>query len=311
MQRRDFLQAGIGAVAGAFCADAWAGRSPESASPLRRAAGGRFPLKFAPHFGMFKHSAGSGLVDQLTFAADQGFVAWQDSALGARPVRVQEVIGRTLAALDMELGVFQASTAFEEVDFARPGDAAWQRVLRDIRHSVETARRVGAKWLTVAPGRYQHGVDPDCQAANCIELLKRCCGILEPHELVLVLEPLYWGTSRSDAFPPKPALRPEGICRAVGSPACKLLFDISRQHQGSADLVAKLDAAWPELGYVYSADNPGRKEPGTGEIDFRRLFGHLAAKAFSGIVSMEHGNSRPGVEGEQAVMKAYLAAEVS
>jgi len=308
MERREFLRAGVVALAGAVWSDGLTAQQPKLAA-AKLAERGRFKLKYAPHFGMFKHSAGDDLLDQLKFAADQGFAAWQDNTLSARPVEVQEKIGRTLASLDMEMGVFQAGTAFPEVDFARPNDPASQQVLQDIRHSVEVAKRVSAKWVTVSPGRYQHGVDPDCQAANCVELLKRCCGILEPHGLVLVLEPLNWGANGSGAFPPKPALRLESICRAVGSPSCKVLFDVCRQQNTQGGLVPKIDLFWSEIGYFHSADHPGRKEPGTGNIDYRSVFRHLEAKGYSGIVGMEHGNSKPGAEGELAVIEAYAAAE--
>ena len=74
MKRRTFLAAGatgsvlLGTSVGsslAAAADGDAGASPRA-----------FKLKFAPHFGMFRHSAGGDLVDQLQFAADQGFRAW-------------------------------------------------------------------------------------------------------------------------------------------------------------------------------------------------------------------------------------------
>ena len=56
-------------------------------------------------------------------------------------------------------------------------------------------------------------------------------------------------------------------------------------------------------------DNPGRKEPTTGEINYANVFGHLKKKGFTGIVGMEHGNSQPGAEGEQAVVAAYRAVD--
>ncbi len=48
-----------------------------------------------------------------------------------------------------------------------------------------------------------------------------------------------------------------------------------------------------------SGDNPGRKEPTTGEINYKNVFKHLYDKGFKGVVSMEHGNSEPGIEGEK------------
>ena len=56
-------------------------------------------------------------------------------------------------------------------------------------------------------------------------------------------------------------------------------------------------------------DNPGRKEPGTGEINYRNVFKHLASKGYTGVVGMEHGSSKPGKEGERAVIDAYIAAD--
>jgi hydroxypyruvate isomerase len=52
-------------------------------------------------------------------------------------------------------------------------------------------------------------------------------------------------------------------------------------------------------------DNPGRKEPTTGEMNYKNIFRHLHEKGFAGVVGMEHGNSKPGVEGEKAVIEAY------
>jgi hydroxypyruvate isomerase len=52
-------------------------------------------------------------------------------------------------------------------------------------------------------------------------------------------------------------------------------------------------------------DNPGRKEPTTGEINYRNIFKHLYEKGYNGIIGMEHGNSLPGKNGEKAVLNAY------
>ena len=58
-------------------------------------------------------------------------------------------------------------------------------------------------------------------------------------------------------------------------------------------------------------DNPGRKEPGTGEINYANVFAHLKRKGYTGVVGMEHGNSKPGVDGERAVVEAYRTADAA
>jgi hydroxypyruvate isomerase len=74
-------------------------------------------------------------------------------------------------------------------------------------------------------------------------------------------------------------------------------------------LIPNIDLSWSEVAYFQCGDNPGRKEPGTGEINYRNVFRHIHSKGFNGIVGMEHGNSMGGVEGEQAVIDAYVAAD--
>lgn len=302
MQRRDFLKAGGTAIAGAMAA-ATAGRSAEADQPKRS-----FQLNYAPHFGMFRASAGEDSVDQLRFAADQGFTAWEDNGMKGRSVDEQERIARAMDELGMTMGVFVANADFGKVTFAGGDQAAKDKVLDDIRASVDVAQRVNARWMTVVPGRYDQGLEWDYQTANCVELLKRCCEILQPHGLVMVLEPLNWFSNHPGVFLHK-IPQAYQICQAVGSPSCKILFDIYHQQISEGNLIPNFDMAWDEVAYIQVGDNPGRKEPGTGEINYRNVFKHVHGKGFDGVVGMEHGNSRPGREGEQAVIDAYVAAD--
>jgi hydroxypyruvate isomerase len=257
---------------------------------------------------MFRHSAGEDLTDQLRFAADHGFTAWEDNGMKGRSVETQDEIARTMDQLGMTMGVFVATADFGKVTFAGRDEAAWDAVLNDIRQSVDVAKRVNAKWMTVVPGRYHQGLEWDYQTANCVELLKRCSEILEPHGLVMVLEPLNWYTNHPGVFLHK---IPQAfqICRAVGSPSCKILFDVYHQQITEGNLIPNMDLAWDEVAYLQTGDNPGRNEPGTGEINYRNVFRHAHSKGFDGVVGMEHGNSRPGAEGELAVIEAYRTAD--
>jgi hydroxypyruvate isomerase len=302
MQRRDFLKVGTAAAASAVVSQLDV-HAAKAADPKHT-----FKLKYAPHFGMFQASAGESLTDQLQFAADQGFTAWEDNGMKGREVTVQEEIGRSMEKLRMTMGVFVATGDFGKVTFAGSDKAAHEAVLKDIRDSVDVAKRVNAKWMTVVPGRIDQGLDWDYQTANCIDLLKRCCEILEPHNLVMVLEPLNWYANHPGLFlhtVPQAYL----ICRAVGSPACKILNDLYHQQIDVGNLIPNIDKAWDEIAYYQIGDNPGRKEPGTGEINYRNVLRHIHAKGFDGVFGMEHGNSRPGKEGDQAVIDAYVAAD--
>ena len=95
------------------------------------------------------------------------------------------------------------------------------------------------------------------------------------------------------------------ICKAVDSPSCKILNDLYHQQITEGNLIPNINMAWDEIAYFQVGDNPGRKEPTTGEINYKNVFKHIHKKGFKGIVGMEHGNSKPGKEGEEALIKAY------
>jgi len=296
MNRRQFVGGWVSASA---VSTAFTGQMTSASSQARP-----FRLKYAPHFGMFRNHAGEDLLDQLRFAADQGFRAFEDNSMKERPAAEQERIAREMQRLDLEMGVFVASADFREVTFASDEPDVRERLLADMRESVEVARRVNARWFTVVPGCYDRGTEWDYQTAQVIDNLKRCCEVLEPSGLTMVLEPLNPWRDHPGLFLRK---IPQAfmICRSVGSDSCKILFDIYHQQITEGNLIPNMDRAWEEVGYIQIGDNPGRNEPTTGEINYLNIFNHIGRKGYSGILGMEHGNSKPGLEGEKALLEAY------
>ena len=87
MQRRSFLKS-TATASGALLPEVWSHASASSA--IKTPAGKHnFKLKYAPHFGMFQHSAGEDLLDQLQFMADAGFTAMEDNGMMKREVAMQ------------------------------------------------------------------------------------------------------------------------------------------------------------------------------------------------------------------------------
>lgn len=305
VSRRAFVTA-VGAATGAAALGAsWS--SPLAGASMRAPAP-PFALDYAPHFGMFQQHAGADLVDQLTFMHEQGFRSLEDNGLRGRAVAEQERIGRTLARLGMRMGVFVVNPDTAWTTTFAAGEASFREsFLRDVDASIEVAKRVGATWMTVVMGTVAPRLEPEYQVANAVEILRAAAERLEPHGLVMVLEPL----NRRDHPNLLLTRIPQAyqVCRAVDSPACKILFDIYHQQITEGNLIPNFDRAWSEVAYVQVGDNPGRKEPTTGEINYATVFAHLKRKGFTGIVGMEHGNARPGREGEQAVIAAYRAVD--
>ena len=100
------------------------------------------------------------------------------------------------------------------------------------------------------------------------------------------------------------------LCKGVDSPACKILFDMYHQQITEGNIIPNIDSAWDEVAYFQIGDNPGRKEPTTGEMNYKNIFKHIHSKGFDGILGMEHGNFNPGKEGEEALITAYKSVDV-
>ncbi len=306
MKRRDFLRGSATAAAAASIVPVMGLTSESAHTPIPGKHD--FNLKYAPHFGMFKHLAGDDLLDQLQFMADQGFTAFEDNGMKRKEVAMQEKIASKMANLGLEMGVFVAHTIYwKEPGLASGNKDQLKEFLSEIKDSVEVAKRVNATWMTVVPGHIDPRQDMGYQEAHVVEALRRASDILEPHNLVMVLEPLNF-RNHPGLFLNK-AGQAFDICRSVDSPACKILFDIYHQQIHEGNLIPNIDLAWDEIAYFQCGDNPGRKEPTTGEINYLNVFKHIYEKDFKGIVGMEHGNSLPGAEGEQAVITAYKAVD--
>lgn len=280
-------------------------------------------MRFAPHPGMFKHLGGKSVVDQIHFAAAQGFGAIEHNGMKKASPEEQSAIGDALRQHDMQMGVFVAYGNFVEPTFAKRDDKVIAGVLKEIEESIEVAKRCGAKYVTVVPGsidqpavggnKYGGGrLAAGYQLANVIELLRECAAILEPHDITMVLEPLNWHTNHGGTYL-RDTDQAYAICRAVNSKSCKILFDIYHQQISEGNLINNINMAWDEIGYFQAGDNPGRKEPGTGEINYGRIFqaiyDRMKEEGRDFIVGMEHGNSIKGAAGEQAVIDAYRAVD--
>jgi len=267
-----------------------------------------FKLKYAPHFGMFHHSAGGDPVDQLKFAADQGFRAWEDNGMMGNSSEQQSKLGKAMADLGIEMGVFVAHAEWQKPIYALGGKETMDFLRKQSQSAVECAKRVNAKWMTVVPGPYDLRLAWDYQTANVVDCLKVMAEVFEPHGLIMVLEPLNPYRDHPGCFLSR---IPQAfqICKAVGSPSCKILFDMYHQQITEGNIIPNIDLAWSEVAYFQVGDNPGRNEPTTGEMNYRNIFRHIHAKGFKGIMGMEHGNSRPGKEGEAAVIAAYRSCD--
>ena len=303
MKRRDFVKSGMALGTVVASAPLSFAQDAGAVPPVEKHT---FKLKYAPHAGMFKNHAGDDFIDQINFMADAGFTALEDNGMMGRDVAMQNKVAETMQQRTMEMGVFVIDKGGNGANTLAAGKKEYLDIFLDgCQRAVEVAKRVNAKWMTVVPGDFQRDIPTNIQTANVVEALRRGAEIFEPEGLVMVLEPL---SDTPDLF-----LRTSDqtylICKAVDSPACKILYDIYHMQKNEGNIITNMDATWDEIAYIQIGDNPGRKEPTTGEINYKNVFAHIHGKGFDGICGMEHGNSEEGKAGEEKLIEAYVQVD--
>lgn len=299
LSRRGMLASGLTAMMVSTVATA--GRRVSNAA--------HFSLGYAPHEGSF--ASRGGLLEQIAYAADQGFRAWEDNEAQSRPVAQQEAMARTLAQRGMTMGVFVASmprwSEFRPLLGSNDGDER-EAFLKDVKGSIEVAKRLNATHMTVVTGFMDRKVPPNIQTGRIIDCMRRAGDIVAPHGLTLVMEPLNTRTNHPGVY-----MQSIGdgyaVARGANSPGVKILADLYHEQIQSGNLIPTLDACWSEIGYIQFGDNPGRNEPGTGEINYGNVVRWLRGRSYAGVIGMEHGNSLKGREGEDRLIAAYRAID--
>jgi hydroxypyruvate isomerase len=208
----------------------------------------------------------------------------------------------------MEFGQFVGTMNFKEVTFAGRDQNIRENVLKEVRDSVEVAKRMNTKFIHNVLGMSDPKLPWDFQMANAIELLKRVADIYEPHGIVMVMETMNHKINHPGMFL---HLIPQAyaMAKAVGSPSVKILFDFYHVQIQEGNIIPTLDYAWDEVAYMQIGDTPGRNEPTSGEINFVNVLQYVHDKGYRGFMGMEHGISKPGREGNLAALAAYRSVD--
>lgn len=262
-------------------------------------------LRHAPHLGyrppfqpLFAATVGSeDPVAQVHFSADQGFAGVLYAAARGRTPEEQQRVGAALASRGLEAGCILYTTFDKLRNTSWATDSAEARawIATELREASAAARRVGARRLAVLGGADPQRPLAEQQAAF-ISNLRFAAEIAARDGLTLCLETL----SRKSIPDMLLQHMPDAlaVARAVEHPAVRLIFDTSHVQVMDGDLLWHLEQAWDYTAIVQLADNPGRLEPGTGEINFESVLRMLVQRGYAGLVELEYGWRQPGLESE-------------
>lgn len=201
-----------------------------------------------------------------------------------------ETLLSTAATHDIEVFGTLATGAGSNIDsletpaMTDPEDS--DRAVADIETSIETAAKLGCSVLVVTVGPEQDDVDWMTQRDAIVDILRAVAPAAEHADVTIVVEPLnvrvdhpgYFLTTSAEAA---------SIVEAVDSSNVKLLFDIYHQQVTEGDVVRRLREFVDAIGHIHVADNPGRHQPGTGELNYKCILAAVADLDYDGYVSCE------------------------
>lgn len=296
MRRRDFIKSTTVAAAVAAAGPQLGGESAGAA----QTAPPKYHLRYAPHLSILNKEL--TIPQRLDLIAEHGYDATEYNGLLQHPPNEVEELRKKLDSLKIEMGIFVANPGGWKTA-GLVDDKQHEAFLGEIKKAIEYHKIIGNRSVTTLTGNAVPGLSRSTQRRNAIAGLKRAAEILAPTQLALVIEPLNhidhpgFFMTHSDEL--------AEIIAAVNSPNVRMLFDLYHLQITEGNLINNFRAYKDLIGYVQTGDVPGRKEPGTGEVNYRNVFKAIYDTGYRGIIGMEHGTSVPGRAGVLKMFEAY------
>ena len=276
MNRRQFLHL---SSAGFAVAPALLAQAPPAAPPPKTAR-----IKSSIMLWTLKGK----MEEKLSLAAEAGFqsveliteyLAWSD-AEAAQYKRLVQSYGMTT---DTILG--QSDWTKRPVTMVNP--AHREGFLGDVRTAIQWAKRLNAPQIIVMSGNVQPDLSPEAQRTSLVESGKRAADLAQAADVTLILEPLnskvnhkgYFLTSNREGL---------AVVKEVDQPHFRLLFDIYHEQVQNGDPLSVIPEAEPYVAVFHVADAPGRHDPGSGTMDYDKIYRAIAKTGYSGYIAMEY-----------------------
>lgn len=161
-----------------------------------------------------------------------------------------------------------------------------------VKDCIRLKPRIGCDRFIVTTGNELKGVSHADQHKACVEALKAAAPVAADGGITIVLEPLNLLVDHAGYFL---STSREGfqIIDEVGSPAVRLLFDIYHQQITEGNVIRNITDNIDKIGHFHVADNPGRHEPGTGELNYENIFSRIESAGYKHFVGLEFSASDP------------------
>jgi hydroxypyruvate isomerase len=283
MDRRRFIQSTFAATAAATIT---AGRT--RAADKVKVIGADLRTKIAVNPSWFEGSH----VEQIEQIAAYGFPAFELLRCGGwedkEAVRARcEQLGVACGAVGGGMGTIS--------EWGPNDPAHHDRFVEAVKEAIANAKAIGSKRVLALSGAARPGASDEEQMDALAKAGRLVGPMLQDADLVLVWETLNVLVNHPGYFLVYSA-QGSDLVKRTDHPNVKFLFDIYHQQISEGNLINNIKKYAPEIGHYHFADNPGRHEPGTGEINYQNVFKAIYETGYRDIVACEFGKTKPTEE---------------
>jgi len=182
-------------------------------------------------------------------------------------------------------------------------------LLADVRRSIEWAQKLDVPQIILMGGNEVPGKTYQEQWDSLVEGSKRAADLAAKANVKLIFEPLNSKVNHKGYFLTT-CVEGLKLVKTVDNPSFRLLFDIYHEQVQIGNVIRTAVEAHPFVAVYHIADNPGRNDPGTGEMNYANIYQAIRKTGYSGYVTMEYlplGDQRASLRRAVADMKAVLA----
>lgn len=215
-------------------------------------------------------------------------LSWKDMDLAATASALKET-GTTISAI-----LIQSKDAEKQALIANTHGIVWadahQAFVDALGETLEAAKALNVTKIVVTTGNERSDVSRGYQHDMVVKALKLGADVVKGSGVDIVLEPLNVLVNHAGYFLVTTAETAE-IIREVDRPEVKILFDVYHQQISEGNVIRNIVNHIDLIGHIHVGDNPGRNEPGTGEINYRKVFEAIAKAGYQGYVVFECGHT--------------------
>ena len=291
MDRRSFL----GACAATAGGTALLESASAAAAKTNKGLFSDAPLNISMPLGFFR---GKGVDEKLQEIADWGFSAYE--WLG--PSGDLDALRAAMDKAGVKLSCITGAGKIAPRQMVDPTDH--DRVVEQFKERVQVAHKLGCKTLIGLTGNERDDVSKEQQNEYVVQCLKRLVPIAEAEDVLIVMEALNTLVDHAGYFMQTTSHAME-IIKAVDSPRVKMCFDIYHQQITEGNVIRNITENIDRIGHFHVGDNPGRKQPGTGELNYKNIFKAIHETGYDGYVALECGK-KGSLEDAMAYLKDCL-----